>query len=305
MFGAEPKHWSASSLASCSSIDVRRSRGSRRAASASCAPKARRRRRDGTRFPVGYSVSRLVNLDGTALGALVLFQDLSEIARLRDIAARGERLAVLGRLSAGLAHEIRNPLSSISGSVQLVRESPQPRRRGAQAARHRARRGRAARRSGDHDAAGGPAARAAAHATWTCARSSRRWSRWRGAARPRPRASESSASVPDEPVLGLGRRRSGAPGALEPGEERDPGLAAGARSCACRARSAAGRRAVLEVSDGARASIRASATRSTTCSIRSARTAPASASRWCARSSTRTAARSRSTASRTRARRSS
>jgi signal transduction histidine kinase len=80
-------------------------------------------RPDGSRFPVGYSVSRLVNLDGTALGTLVLFQDLSEIARLRDIAARQERLSTLGRLSAGLAHEIRNPLSSISGSVELVRES--------------------------------------------------------------------------------------------------------------------------------------------------------------------------------------
>jgi signal transduction histidine kinase len=81
-------------------------------------------RSDGTRFPVGYTISRLVDLDGTALGTLVLFQDLSEIARLRDVAARQERLLVLGRLSAGLAHEIRNPLSSISGSVQLVRESP-------------------------------------------------------------------------------------------------------------------------------------------------------------------------------------
>jgi two-component system sensor histidine kinase PilS (NtrC family) len=81
-------------------------------------------RPDGSRFPVGYSVSRLVDLDNHALGTLVLFQDLSEIARLRDIATRQERLTVLGRLSAGLAHEIRNPLSSISGSVQLVRESP-------------------------------------------------------------------------------------------------------------------------------------------------------------------------------------
>ncbi len=82
------------------------------------------RRSDGTRAPIGYSISRLTNIDGTAIGALVLFQDLSEIARLRDVAARQERLAVLGRLSAGLAHEIRNPLGSISGSVQLVRESP-------------------------------------------------------------------------------------------------------------------------------------------------------------------------------------
>jgi two-component system sensor histidine kinase PilS (NtrC family) len=81
------------------------------------------RRLDGTRFPIGYSVNRLINTAGAPIGALVLFQDLSEITRLRDIAARQERLAVLGRLSAGLAHEIRNPLSSISGSVQLVRES--------------------------------------------------------------------------------------------------------------------------------------------------------------------------------------
>ena len=83
-----------------------------------------RSRPDGSRFPVGYSVSRLVDLDGRALGTLVLFQDLSEIARLRDSRRAPGAAAVLGRLSAGLAHEIRNPLSSISGSVQLVRESP-------------------------------------------------------------------------------------------------------------------------------------------------------------------------------------
>lgn len=79
---------------------------------------------DGTSFPVGYSINSLVSGDGTALGSLILFQDLSEITQLREVAAREERLAVLGRLSAGLAHEIRNPLSSISGSAQLVRESP-------------------------------------------------------------------------------------------------------------------------------------------------------------------------------------
>ena len=82
-------------------------------------------RPDDTQFPVGFSLNALTDVSGHLRGGLVVFQDLSEIVRLREAAARGERLAVLGRLSAGLAHEIRNPLSSISGSVQLVRGSQQ------------------------------------------------------------------------------------------------------------------------------------------------------------------------------------
>jgi signal transduction histidine kinase len=53
---------------------------------------------------------------------LLTFQDLTEIKTLRDQAEQAQRLAVLGRLATGLAHEIRNPLSSISGSVEMVRE---------------------------------------------------------------------------------------------------------------------------------------------------------------------------------------
>jgi two-component system, NtrC family, sensor histidine kinase PilS len=80
-------------------------------------------RPDGSGFPVGFSKTPLVNASGERTGELFLFQDLTELRELKRTAERAERLAALGRLAAALAHEIRNPLGSISGSVQLVREA--------------------------------------------------------------------------------------------------------------------------------------------------------------------------------------
>lgn len=74
-------------------------------------------RADGAGLDLGISVSPLATAEG---GHLLVFQDLTEIKRLeRDVRAN-ERLAAVGEMAAQLAHEIRNPLGSISGSAQVL-----------------------------------------------------------------------------------------------------------------------------------------------------------------------------------------
>ncbi|MGK2943430.1 MAG: two-component system sensor histidine kinase NtrB, partial [Desulfuromonadales bacterium] len=69
-----------------------------------------------------YSASRVVDRNDTSLGLLIAFQDLTEFKELEGQLQRADRLAAVGRLASGMAHEIRNPLASISGSVQLLLE---------------------------------------------------------------------------------------------------------------------------------------------------------------------------------------
>jgi two-component system sensor histidine kinase PilS (NtrC family) len=56
---------------------------------------------------------------------VVNFQDLTELRKMEKSVRQAERLAVLGGLAAGVAHEIRNPLASISGSIELLHQMPQ------------------------------------------------------------------------------------------------------------------------------------------------------------------------------------
>lgn len=73
---------------------------------------------------LGVTVSPLRDVRDQVIGRVVNFQDLTELRRLEQHMHRAERLATVGQLAAGVAHEIRNPLASISGSIQLLKESP-------------------------------------------------------------------------------------------------------------------------------------------------------------------------------------
>ncbi len=79
-------------------------------------------KKNGSSIQVGYNVSGLQSDTGGTIGAVVTFQDLTEMKKMEAKLKRADILATAGRLAASVAHEIRNPLASISGSVQLLME---------------------------------------------------------------------------------------------------------------------------------------------------------------------------------------
>ncbi len=58
---------------------------------------------------------------GTVRGFIIVFHDITQMKEMENAVAKSERLAAIGRMAAGLAHEIRNPLGSISGSIQMLK----------------------------------------------------------------------------------------------------------------------------------------------------------------------------------------
>ncbi|MEP6922943.1 MAG: ATP-binding protein [Pyrinomonadaceae bacterium] len=74
---------------------------------------------------LGFSVSPLFDENGATSGLIITFQDLTDIRLMEESFRRKDRLAAVGRVAAGLAHEIRNPLGAMRGAIQVLQPAMQ------------------------------------------------------------------------------------------------------------------------------------------------------------------------------------
>ncbi len=75
---------------------------------------------DGFAVKIGYGVTQLFSENSETTGLIITFQDLTEIRSMEESVKRKDRLAAVGRVAAGLAHEIRNPLGAMRGAIQVL-----------------------------------------------------------------------------------------------------------------------------------------------------------------------------------------
>jgi two-component system sensor histidine kinase HydH len=78
----------------------------------------------GENIPVTVSASRLRDREGAPLGRVLIVRDMREIRAMEEALERSRRMAALGRMAAGIAHEIRNPLGTLRGFAQFFRRRP-------------------------------------------------------------------------------------------------------------------------------------------------------------------------------------
>jgi two-component system sensor histidine kinase PilS (NtrC family) len=75
----------------------------------------------GFMLHLGFSIAPLFLESGERTGFVITFQDLTDVRVMEETARRQDRLAAVGRLAASIAHEIRNPLAAMRGSIQMLR----------------------------------------------------------------------------------------------------------------------------------------------------------------------------------------
>jgi two-component system sensor histidine kinase PilS (NtrC family) len=78
------------------------------------------RTKDGAALPIGISLSMLKGESGERRGVVAIFQDLTEVHHMREKVRRADKMAAIGELSTAIAHEIRAPLASICGSIEML-----------------------------------------------------------------------------------------------------------------------------------------------------------------------------------------
>ncbi|MDT5063375.1 MAG: two-component system, NtrC family, sensor histidine kinase PilS [Acidobacteriota bacterium] len=76
---------------------------------------------EGLRLRLGFSIFPLFAESGETTGLVITFQDLTQVRSLEETSRRQDRLAAVGRVAASIAHEIRNPLAAMRGSIQVLR----------------------------------------------------------------------------------------------------------------------------------------------------------------------------------------
>ncbi len=76
--------------------------------------------RKGERIWLGFNTALLKDRQGKSLGVILSFSDLTEVKRLQEQIELKERLTALGEMSAGIAHELRNPMAVIAGYLSLL-----------------------------------------------------------------------------------------------------------------------------------------------------------------------------------------
>jgi two-component system, NtrC family, sensor histidine kinase PilS len=81
---------------------------------------------DGMQKIIGLTISAIAGLAENTKGFIVVFQDLTKIKYLEVEIQQKEKWAAIGELSSNIAHEIRNPLASLKGSIQMLRENSIP-----------------------------------------------------------------------------------------------------------------------------------------------------------------------------------